>query len=61
MAKCSVCDKGVHFGLQVSHSERKTNKQWKPNVRRVKAVVEGQTKKVYVCTKCLRSGSVQRA
>ena len=40
MAKCSVCGKGVVFGNNVSHSHRKTNRTWKPNIRRVKAIVE---------------------
>ena len=61
MAKCSVCDKSMVFGLKVSHSNRKTNRTWKPNVRKVKAVVNGAHKSVYVCTRCLRSGKVQRA
>ena len=39
MAKCSVCGKGVTFGHNVSHSNRKTNRTWKPNIRKVKAVV----------------------
>ena len=61
MAKCEICDKGVHFGLQVSHSNRKSNKQWKPNIRKVKALINGQAKKINVCSKCLRSGKVERA
>ncbi|MBN2221654.1 MAG: 50S ribosomal protein L28 [Vallitaleaceae bacterium] len=61
MAKCSICDKGVHFGIQVSHSHRRNNKQWKPNVRTVRAVLNGNVKKINVCAKCLRSGLVERA
>ena len=61
MAKCNFCDKSVVFGLKVSHSNRKTNRTWKPNVRKVKAVVNGTNKSVYVCTRCMRSGKVQRA
>lgn len=61
MAKCSVCNKGVTFGLNVSHSNRKTNRMWKPNIRKVKAVVNGTPKTVYVCSRCLRSGKVERA
>ncbi len=61
MAKCSVCGKGVTFGLKVSHSNRKTNRAWKPNIRKVKAVVGGTHKTVYVCSRCLRSGKVTRA
>lgn len=61
MAICSVCGKGVSFGHNVSHSNRKTNRVWKPNIRRVKAVVDGSSKTVNVCSRCLRSGKVTRA
>lgn len=61
MAKCEVCGKGVSFGIKVSHSHRRSNKMWKPNIRRVRAVVNGTPQRVYVCSRCLRSGKVQRA
>ena len=61
MAKCEFCDKGVAFGIQVSHSHRRSNRTWKPNVKRVKALVDGTPKHVYACTRCLRSGKVTRA
>ncbi|MCQ2385728.1 MAG: 50S ribosomal protein L28 [Clostridia bacterium] len=61
MAKCCICGKGVVFGNNVSHSNRKTNRVWKPNIRKVKAVVGGTNKTVYVCSRCLRSGKVERA
>lgn len=61
MAKCEVCGKGVTFGIKVSHSHRRSNRAWKPNVRSVKAVVNGTPKTVKVCSRCLRSGKVQRA
>ena len=57
MAKCAVCDKGAHFGIKVSHSHR----MWKSNIKSVKVKVNGQAKKMYVCTSCLRSGAVERA
>ncbi|HCG35017.1 MAG TPA: 50S ribosomal protein L28, partial [Clostridiales bacterium] len=41
MAKCQICGKGVSFGSKVSHSNRKTNRAWKPNIRKVKALVNG--------------------
>lgn len=61
MAKCEFCGKAVAFGLQVSHSNRKTNRTWKPNIRKVKANVNGTVKTVSVCSRCLRSNKVQRA
>ena len=61
MAKCSVCGNGVTFGCNVSHSHRRTNRSWKPNIRKVKANLNGTVKHVYVCSRCLRSGKVTRA
>lgn len=61
MAKCDVCNKSMSFGLKVSHSNRKTNRAWKPNVKRVKVVDNGTVKTAYVCTRCLRSNKVTRA
>ena len=61
MAKCSICNKGAHFGTQVSHSHRRANKMWKSNVKRVKVNDNGTPKTIYVCTSCLRSGRVERA
>ncbi|MBQ2899798.1 MAG: 50S ribosomal protein L28, partial [Oscillospiraceae bacterium] len=42
MAKCDFCGKGVSFGIKVSHSHRRSNRTWKANVRRVKALVDGK-------------------
>ncbi len=61
MAKCSICGKGVVFGQNVSHSHRKTNRSWKPNIRKVRAIVNGTPVTVSVCSRCLRSGKVNRA
>lgn len=61
MAKCDVCGKGVVFGIKVSHSHIRSNRTWKPNVRKVKAIVDGAPKRVNVCARCLRSGKVTRA
>lgn len=61
MAKCSVCDKGVSFGIKLSHSHRRSNRMWKPNIKRVKAMVNGSPQYIHVCARCLRAGKVQRA
>ena len=61
MAKCDYCGKGVAFGIRISHSHRRSNRTFKPNVQRVKALVDGSPKRVYVCTRCLKSGKVVRA
>ncbi|MFV0364006.1 MAG: 50S ribosomal protein L28 [Suipraeoptans sp.] len=62
MAKCAICEKGAHFGNSVSHSHRKTPKMWKSNVKSVRVKTAATaTKKMYVCTSCLKSGRVERA
>lgn len=61
MAKCDICGKGVVFGIKVSHSHRRFNRTFKPNVKRVKALVEGSPKYIYACTRCMRAGKVTRA
>lgn len=61
MARCAICDKGAHFGNNVSHSHRRSNKMWKSNIKHVTCKVNGASKKLYVCTSCLRSGKVERA
>ena len=55
MAKCSVCGEGVVFGNSVSHSHRKTNRAWKPNIRKVKVSENGTVKTVSMCARCLRT------
>ena len=61
MAKCAICEKGAHFGNNVSHSHRRSNKMWKSNIKTVNANVNGTPKRIHVCTSCLRSGAVERA
>ena len=51
MAKCEFCGKDVKFGIKVSHSHRRSNR----------TIVDGSPKRVYACTRCLRSGKVTRA
>ena len=58
---CDICGKGKIAGNKVSHSLRHSRRTWKPNLRRVRANVNGTVKRINVCTRCLRSGKVQRA
>lgn len=58
---CSVCGKHPRAGRNVSHSHRVTNRIVKPNVQKVRAVVDGKVQRVNVCTKCLKAGKVQKA
>ena len=58
---CEICGNGVVAGMNVSHSHLKTKRTWKPNIQRVRAIVDGEVKRVNVCTRCLRSDKVTRA
>ena len=65
MAKCEICEKSITHGNKISiarsHVSRRTTRTFKPNLRRVKAIVNGNVKTISVCSKCLRSGKVTRA
>lgn len=64
MAKCAICDKSQSTGNKLSitrsHVSKRTKRTWKPNLQSVKVMENGQIKRIKVCTKCLRSGKVNR-
>ncbi|MGC2174783.1 MAG: 50S ribosomal protein L28 [Acidimicrobiales bacterium] len=55
---CEICGKKPSFGMNVSFSHRRTKRRWNPNIQRVRALVNGTTKRMNVCTGCIRSGKV---
>jgi large subunit ribosomal protein L28 len=56
-AVCDVCGKGPGFGKSVSHSHRRTNRRWNPNIQSVRVeVAPGNRKRKNVCTSCLKAG-----
>ena len=62
MAKrCDICGKGPVFGRNVSHAHNVTSRRFKPNIQRVRAVINGGVKRIRVCTRCLRSNKVVKA
>ncbi len=61
MAKCAICGKTTIFVNKVSHSHRVTSKKQRANLQRVRAIVNGKKKRIWVCTKCLKAGKVQKA
>lgn len=58
---CDICSKGPKSGHNVSHANNKTKRVFNPNLQRVRAIVDGAHKHIRVCTRCLRSGRVQKA
>ncbi len=59
--ECIICGKNTKTGNQVSHSNVRTKRKWKPNIQKVKVLIKGTPQKVNVCTRCLKAGRVQRA
>ena len=60
-AVCDVCAKGPGFGKSVSHSHRRTNRRWNPNIQTVRAIISGTPKRLNVCTSCIKAGKVTRS
>lgn len=65
MAKCEICNKTKNWGNKISiarsHVSRRATRTFAPNLRTTKADINGETKKIHVCSKCLRSGKIKRA
>jgi len=57
---CEICGKGPQFGHRISHAHNVTKRRWNVNLQRVRAQVNGGTKRLRVCTECLRSGRVRK-
>ena len=43
------------FGFNVSHSKRHTPRRWLPNVQRARVLVNGVARRMYACTRCIRT------
>lgn len=55
MAKCERCGKAPQFGHNVSHSKRRTNRLWRPNIQRTLVFEQGRPRRMYLCTKCIKT------
>ena len=59
--KCELCGKGPQFGNVISHANNTRRRRWNPNLKRVRAVVNGVRKQIRVCASCIRNGKVKKA
>ena len=57
-AKCDLCGKGPQFGNNVSHANNTTRRRWNVNLHPVKASVAGGSKRIRVCSSCIKTGKV---
>ncbi|TLY38089.1 MAG: 50S ribosomal protein L28 [Nitrospirae bacterium] len=58
---CDLCGKRHQSGNNVSHANNRTKRIFSPNLQTVRALINGAPKRIRVCTRCLRSGLVQKA
>ena len=62
MAKnCEICGRGPQFGNRISHAHNVTKRRWNVNLQSVRAVVNGATRRMKVCTGCIKNGKVLKA
>lgn len=59
--RCEVCGRGKMFGNNVSHAHNLSRRVWNPNLQKVRALVKGTVKSMYVCTRCIRGNKVEKA
>jgi len=59
--RCEFCGKGPQFGHNISHAHNLTRAVWYPNLQRVRARFGKAVRRVKICTRCLRTGRVQKA
>lgn len=62
MAKsCEVCGKAPVFGNRISHAHNVSSRRWLPNLQRVRVMVGSAVRRLNVCTRCIRTGKIQKA
>ncbi|NLP30621.1 MAG: 50S ribosomal protein L28 [Clostridiales bacterium] len=59
--ECYVCGKSQGSGNNVSHSNRHTRRKWNANIQTVRIDENGTVRRRKVCTRCIRSGKINRA
>ena len=73
LKRCAICNKGPLYGHSLSlkglakkkggtgrKTTRVVKRKFLPNLHKIKARIDGRPKTVYICTKCLKSGRVQK-
>lgn len=55
MAKCAQCGKGPQFGQNRPFSLKATNRRFNVNVQTVTVLEHGRSRRVRLCTRCLRT------
>ncbi|MFD1067182.1 MULTISPECIES: 50S ribosomal protein L28 [Oceanobacillus] len=58
--KCVVTGRKTRSGNHRSHAMNSNKRNFKANVQKVRIMVDGKPKKVYVSARALKSGKVER-
>ena len=58
---CEICGKRALVGMNVSHAHNRTKKKSYPNLQNVRIKTPKGPKEIKICTRCLRSGKVEKA
>ncbi len=72
--ECEICGKKTTFGVKYARRgaakkkggsgakiSGKTNRTFKPNLQKVRAMVNGNAKRMTVCTCCIQKGKIEKA
>jgi len=59
--KCVICGKKSTSGNTISHSHKSSKRKFKPNLQKIKIVLDGKKVHTYVCTRCIKSGRIIKA
>ena len=73
LKKCALCGKGEMWGHNISRkglakskggtgkkTSRVTRRNFLPNLRKARTVINNKLRTVYVCTKCVKAGKLQK-
>lgn len=71
---CAICDKGPQTGRKVvrkgmlkkkggtgSKIVRSCKRKFLPNLQKMRLLINGHPKQVYVCAKCIKKGEIRKA
>jgi large subunit ribosomal protein L28 len=58
--KCDICGKGPMSGNTISHAHNKSRRRWLPNLKKVRAKVDGKAQRITVCTSCIKSDAIEK-
>jgi len=58
--KCVITGRKTGTGNHRSHALNSNKRKWKANVQKVRIMVDGKPKRVYVSARALKSGKIKR-